>query len=135
MDSKSIVRKGVWVRVPPRAPSDPVPLFVECTACGYALITLHGETAEFVMYLALETNQWVAILVGAACLAALVAIVVAPWRRVRAEPPIPDDVEARLLLGEDPKEIAEQEDEQKAEGPSGPRAEVFELDPERRSSA
>jgi hypothetical protein len=86
------------------------------------------------MYLALETNQWVAILVGVACLAVLVAIVVAPWRRVRAEPPIPDDVEARLLLGEDPKEIAEEEDEE-AEGPSGPRAEVFELDPERRSSA
>ncbi|HMG27632.1 MAG TPA: hypothetical protein VKH36_12550 [Acidimicrobiia bacterium] len=87
------------------------------------------------MYLALETNQWVAILVGAACLAALLVIVVAPWRRVRAEPPMRDDVEARLLLGEDPKEIALEEDEEAAVGPSGPRAEVFELDPERRSSA
>jgi hypothetical protein len=87
------------------------------------------------MYLALETNQWVAILVGAACLAALLVIVVAPWRRVRSEPRIRGDVETRLLLGDDPREIALEEDEEAAEGPSGPRAEVFELDPERRSSA
>ena len=69
------------------------------------------------MYLALETNQWVAILVGVACLAALVAILVAPWRRIRSEPGIPDNVETRLLLGDDPKEIAEEEDEGEAEGP------------------
>ena len=87
------------------------------------------------MYLALETNQWVAILVGVACLGVLVVIVVAPWRRIRSEPRIPGDVESRLLLGEDPKEIAEEEDKEEAEGPSGPRAEIFDLDPERRSSA
>jgi hypothetical protein len=87
------------------------------------------------MYLALETNQWVAILVGVACLAALVVIVVAPWRRIRSEPRIQKDVETRLLLGEDPKEIAEEEEEEDVEQPSGPRAEVLELDPERRSSA
>lgn len=87
------------------------------------------------MYLALETNQWVAILVGSACLAALLIIVVAPWRRVRAEPRMRDDVEARLLLGEDPKGIALEEDEEAAESQTSPRAEVFELDPERRSSA
>jgi hypothetical protein len=87
------------------------------------------------MYLALETNQWVAILVGVACLGALVVIVVAPWRRIRSEPGIRGDVETRLLLGDDPKEIAEEEDEGEAEGPSGPRAEVFDLDPERRSSS
>lgn len=87
------------------------------------------------MYLALETNQWVAILVGAACLAAILVIVVAPWRRVRDEPPMRDDVEARLLLGEDPKEIALEEDEEAAENHPAPRAEIFELDPERRSSA
>jgi hypothetical protein len=87
------------------------------------------------MYLALETNQWVAILVGAACLAALLVIVVAPWRPIRSEPRIPNDVETRLLLGENPKEIAEGEDEEETEGPSGPRAEVLDLDPERRSSA
>src|SRR5437016_1903764 len=37
------------------------------------------------MYLALETNQWVAILVGVACLGLLVVIVVTPWRRIRSE--------------------------------------------------
>src|SRR5918994_605242 len=63
------------------------------------------------MSLALETNQWVAILCGVACLAAIVVIVVAPWRRIRSEPPIPDDVETRILLGDDPKEIAEGADE------------------------
>jgi hypothetical protein len=87
------------------------------------------------MYLALETNQWVAILVGVACLGALVVIVVAPWRRIRSEPRMSNDVESRLLLGEDPKEIAEEEDEEEAEGPSGPRADVLDLDPERRSSS
>ncbi len=87
------------------------------------------------MYLALETNQWVAILVGVACLGALVVIVAAPWRRIRSEPRMSDDVESRLLLGEDPKEIAEEEDEEEAEGPSGPRADVLDLDPERRSSS
>ena len=64
------------------------------------------------MYLALETNQWVAILVGVACLGILVVIVVAPWRRIRSEPRMSNDVESRLLLGEDPKEIAEEEDEE-----------------------
>jgi hypothetical protein len=87
------------------------------------------------MYLALHTNQWVAILVGVACLLALVVIVVAPWRRIRSEPRMRGDVETRLLLGDDPKEIAEEEDEEEAEGPSGPRAEVLDLDPERRSSS
>ena len=87
------------------------------------------------MYLALQTNQWVAILVGIACLLALVVIVVAPWRRIRSEPRMRGDVETRLLLGDDPKEIAEEEDEEEAEGPSGPRADVLDLDPERRSSS
>jgi hypothetical protein len=30
----------------------------------------------------------------------VVVLVIAPWRRVRAEPPLPEDVETRLLLGE-----------------------------------
>lgn len=88
------------------------------------------------MYLALETNQLIALIVGGACLFALLVIVVAPWRPIRSEPPIPDEVEARLLLGDDPAEIAEDEEESRAsERPSGPRAEVLELDPERRSSS
>ena len=32
----------------------------------------------------------------------LVLLVWAPWKSVRNEPPLPDDVETRLLLGEDP---------------------------------
>jgi len=35
----------------------------------------------------------------------LILIVVAPWRGVRREPPLDDEVEARLLLGEDPDDI------------------------------
>jgi hypothetical protein len=88
------------------------------------------------MFLALEANQWVAIVLGSVCLVALVIIVVAPWRKVRAEHGLPEEVEARLLLGEDPKEIAEEEDHaEPSEGPTSPRAEILDLDPERRSSA
>jgi hypothetical protein len=89
------------------------------------------------MLLALEANQWVAIVLGSVCLVALAIIVVAPWRRVRAEHRLPNNVEARLLLGDDPAEIAEEEDHaEPKEGPSpGPRAEILDLDPERRSSA
>jgi hypothetical protein len=88
------------------------------------------------MVLGLETNQWVAILLGITCLAALLIIVVAPWQQVRAERPLPDEVESRLLLGDDPAQIAEEEDEsEQAEPPSSPRADVVELDPERRSSS
>lgn len=87
------------------------------------------------MYLAIETNQLIAMIVGVVCLLALLVIVVAPWRRIRSEPPIPHEVETRLLLGDDPAEIAEDEDESRAsERPSGPRAEVLELDPDRRPS-
>lgn len=88
------------------------------------------------MLLALEANQWVAIVLGSVCLVALAVIVVAPWRRVRAEHPLPEGVEARLLLGENPKEIAEDEDHaEPSEGSPSPRAEILDLDPERRSSA
>ena len=48
----------------------------------------------------------VIIIVGLA-LVTLVAIIVAPFRRVRAERPLPDDVETRVLLGESPREIDE----------------------------
>jgi hypothetical protein len=43
----------------------------------------------------------VGIVVGASA-AALLMIVIAPSRRVRAERPLPRDVEAKLLLGQDP---------------------------------
>jgi hypothetical protein len=47
----------------------------------------------------------VGVIVGAS-LAALLIIVIAPSRRVRAEQAIPQDDVTRLLLGEDPDEIA-----------------------------
>ncbi len=43
----------------------------------------------------------VGIVVGASA-AALILIVIAPSRRVRAERPLPRDVESKLLLGQDP---------------------------------
>lgn len=48
----------------------------------------------------------VIIIVGVA-LVTLVAIIIAPSRRVRAERPLPSDVETRVLLGESPREIDE----------------------------
>lgn len=47
----------------------------------------------------------VIVIVGLAVVA-LALIVVAPWRRVRAERPLPRDVEARLLMGEPPRQVA-----------------------------
>ncbi len=44
---------------------------------------------------------FVGLVVGAS-LVALMAILIAPSRRVRAEHPLPRDVETSLLLGEDP---------------------------------
>jgi hypothetical protein len=68
------------------------------------------------------------VLVGLAALVAVIALgllVVAPWKSVREEPPLDDEVETRLLLGEDPETIAADVD--RAEGM---RAPVHDLDPE-----
>jgi hypothetical protein len=49
------------------------------------------------------------LLVAGACVLAAVVLallVVAPWKGVRNEPPLDDEVETRLLLGEDPAQIA-----------------------------
>lgn len=52
------------------------------------------------------------VIAGGVSLAVLVLIVAAPWRRVRADSGRLDrDIEARLLLGEDPDELAEELDE------------------------
>jgi hypothetical protein len=45
----------------------------------------------------------VGIVVGASA-AALLMILIGPSRRVRAEPPLPREVETRLLLGQDPEQ-------------------------------
>lgn len=51
--------------------------------------------------------DWVVGIIALCALsvAVLVLIVVAPWQRVRREPPLDEDVETRLLLGEDPAEL------------------------------
>jgi hypothetical protein len=55
--------------------------------------------------------------------------VAAPWQRVRADSRRLDrDVEARLLLGEDPDELAEELDE-----PVAPPSPVADLRPDDRS--
>jgi hypothetical protein len=88
------------------------------------------------MVLGIEANQWVAIFLGIACVAALVIIVVAPWGKIRQERPLSDEAETRLLLGEDPSDIAEQEEENdRAIRAMDPRADIVDLDRERRSSA
>lgn len=46
----------------------------------------------------------VVVIVGLA-LVSLVAIIVAPSRRVRSERPLPGDVQARVLLGESARQI------------------------------
>jgi hypothetical protein len=48
--------------------------------------------------LAVDFGTALLVIVAIVCVALLVLIVVAPWRRVRDEPPIPRDVETRLLL-------------------------------------
>jgi hypothetical protein len=58
----------------------------------------------------------VVIVVGIA-LVALLAIIVAPSRSVRAEPPLPDDVQARVLLGESPREIVAELEEDEEHAP------------------
>lgn len=55
----------------------------------------------------IDTAVWVLAAIGALSVVVLLLIVIAPSRRVRDEPPLDRDVEARLLLGEDPDEIAE----------------------------
>ena len=47
----------------------------------------------------------VGLIVGASAVA-LLMILIAPSRRVRAEPSLPRDVETRLLLGEDPDQAS-----------------------------
>jgi hypothetical protein len=44
---------------------------------------------------------FVGLVVGASVVA-LLMIVIAPSRRVRAEPPLPRDIATKVLLGEDP---------------------------------
>jgi hypothetical protein len=56
----------------------------------------------------------------------LVLLIAAPWKSVREEPPLDEEVETRLLLGEDPEQIAADEDAEDAQ-----RAQVHDLDESR----
>ncbi len=53
---------------------------------------------------ALELSTTFLVIVGAISVVVLVLIVVAPWRRVRDEPPLDRNVEAKLLLHRNPDE-------------------------------
>ena len=74
---------------------------------------------------AADAVLWVGI-VEVVATVALLLLVIAPWKSVRNEPPLDDDVEARLLLGEDPAKIAADVDAADAR-----RAPVVDLDPDR----
>jgi hypothetical protein len=66
----------------------------------------------------------VVIVVVGLALITLIAIIVAPSRKVRAERPLPSDVETRVLLGESPRDIAAEMDarERHQPEPSPPTA-------------
>lgn len=87
------------------------------------------------MNLALQTLSAIAIALVVVSVLLLGTLIVAPWRAVRGEPPLDDEVETRLLLGEDPTEIAEDEDEAKAAEGRERADTVVKLDREGRSSA
>jgi hypothetical protein len=81
--------------------------------------------------LALQTWITVAIVLAAVSALVLLIIVIGPTRSVRQEPPLDDEVESRILLGEDAAQIEEELEEEEREaaaeeseqpGPSGPAA-------------
>lgn len=79
--------------------------------------------------MAITAVTWLAAL-GGLSLLVLVLIVAAPWRRIRAESGrLDQDVEARLLLGEDPHQLAKELDQRGAPPPSP----VSDLRPDDRS--
>ena len=63
---------------------------------------------------------WMLGAIAALSVVGLVLIVIAPWRRVRDETGLPDDVEARLLLGDAPDAIAHDVDVEAASAPPPP---------------
>jgi hypothetical protein len=81
--------------------------------------------------LALQTWKIIAILLAGLSALTLLIIVIGPTRTVRREPPLDDDVESRILLGEDAAQIEEELEEEEQEdteepsqgpGVSGPAA-------------
>ena len=79
--------------------------------------------------LALQTWIAVAIVLAAISALTLLLIIIGPTRTVREEPPLDDDVESRILLGEKAAQIEEELEEEEQEeaeseepGVSGPAA-------------
>jgi hypothetical protein len=78
--------------------------------------------------LALHPWAVTGIVLASISAAVLMLIVIAPWRSIRQEPPLDDEAETRILLGDDPAAIAEEEQEAEEErelhepGVSGPAA-------------
>jgi len=58
--------------------------------------------------LGLSAGVTAAIVLTACAVVIIVFIVIAPWRTVRDEPPIPEEAETRLLLGEDFERVDEE---------------------------
>ncbi len=54
--------------------------------------------------LAADALPWI-LGVAIVSVVALALIIVAPWRTVRSEAPLADEIQSRLLLGEDPDDI------------------------------
>lgn len=71
---------------------------------------------------AVQTAAFVALTITIVAIIVLVLIVLAPWRTVREEPPLDDTAETRLLLGDDPEEIARDQEAKRAAGRVTPRA-------------
>ena len=66
--------------------------------------------------LAVDWEPFVGVAAALIAVAIVVVVIAAPWRGVREEPALDDDVQARLLLGEDPEEIERDlEEEEEAE--------------------
>jgi hypothetical protein len=65
--------------------------------------------------LALQTWITVAIVLAAISALTLLLIIIGPTRTVREEPPLDDDVESRILLGENAAQIEEELEEEEEE--------------------
>lgn len=95
-----------------------------------------GNNAVMRAVLGLDVTTAVLVVIAGTSVLALILIVVAPWRRVREEPPLDPDVETRLLLhrpnpeeetGELPTARVRDLDDRQ-EPPTGDFAELRELD-------
>jgi hypothetical protein len=89
----------ITARPPNLYPHEPVP------ADGSRYTAATAPTlAGLLVVLALDSIVWI-LAICALSVVGLLVIVIAPWGRVRREPPLDEEVETRLLLGEDPVEL------------------------------